>query len=235
MANYRNISMNFWTDAKVVDDFTPEDRYFYLYCLTNPHTNLCGCYEISIKQISREVGYTEDVVARLLKRLDSPHNVIRYSTETKELLLLNWSRYNWSESEKLNKPLIGELRKIKCARFRDYLADLYNSRDKISELFQPEEAPSSQEKVKHRHGEYGWVRLTDDEHARLMKDLGDDELTRCIKYVDESAQATGNKNKWKDWNLVLRKCSRERWGARNATPNQHGNVFADIGREEGVF
>ena len=27
MANYRNISMDFWQDSKVVDDFTPEDRY----------------------------------------------------------------------------------------------------------------------------------------------------------------------------------------------------------------
>ena len=35
MASYRNISMDFWTDSKVVDDFTPEDRYIYLYCMTN--------------------------------------------------------------------------------------------------------------------------------------------------------------------------------------------------------
>lgn len=56
MASYRNISMDFWTDSKVVDDFTPEDRYIYLYCMTNPHTNLCGCYEVSIKQIN--LGFT---------------------------------------------------------------------------------------------------------------------------------------------------------------------------------
>lgn len=70
MASYRNISMDFWTDSKVVDDFTPEDRYIYLYCMTNPHTNLCGCYEVSIKQIANETGYNNDSVERLLKRLD---------------------------------------------------------------------------------------------------------------------------------------------------------------------
>ena len=68
MASYRNISMDFWTDSKVVDDFTPEDRYIYLYCMTNPHTNLCGCYEVSIKQIANETGYNNDTVERLLKR-----------------------------------------------------------------------------------------------------------------------------------------------------------------------
>ena len=66
MANYRNISMAFWTDSKIVDDFTPEDRYIYLYCMTNPHTNLCGCYEVSIKQIANETGYNTDSVERLL-------------------------------------------------------------------------------------------------------------------------------------------------------------------------
>lgn len=51
-------------------------------------------------------------------------------------------------------------------------------------------------------------------YARLIDDLGEEELTRCIDYIDESAQMHGNKNKWRDWNLVIRKCSRERWGIR---------------------
>lgn len=38
MARYRNVSTSFWEDNKVVDDFTPEDKYIYLYCMTNPHT-----------------------------------------------------------------------------------------------------------------------------------------------------------------------------------------------------
>ena len=63
-------------------------------------------------------------------------------------------------------------------------------------------------------GEYGWIHLTDDEHRKLLCDLGEVELNRCITYIDESAQTTGNKNHWKDWNLVLRRCSREKWGPR---------------------
>ena len=52
MALYRTIQISFWTDTKIVDDFTPEDKYFYLYLFTNPHTNLSGCYEISKNQMS---------------------------------------------------------------------------------------------------------------------------------------------------------------------------------------
>ena len=64
------------------------------------------------------------------------------------------------------------------------------------------------------YGAFGWVKLTDDQYFRLVSDLGETEAERCISYVDESAQTTGNKNRWKDWNLVVRKCSREGWGTR---------------------
>lgn len=63
-----------------------------------------------------------------------------------------------------------------------------------------------------KYGQYGWVRLTDKEHDRLISELGEAEFNRCVDYIDERAQITGNKNKWKDWNLVLRRCSKERWG-----------------------
>ena len=83
MALYRNISMNFWTDSKVIDDFSPEDKYFMLYCLTNPYTNLCGCYEISIKQMIRDTGYNEETIEKLLNRLNK-YGVIQYNKQNKE-------------------------------------------------------------------------------------------------------------------------------------------------------
>ncbi len=70
--------------------------------------------------------------------------------------------------------------------------------------------------ARRKYGTYGWVRLTDDEHARLEHDLGAVELARCIAYIDESAQGNGNKNKWRDWCLVVRRCSREGWGRNRA-------------------
>ena len=85
----------------------------------------------------------------------------------------------------------------------------------------------------HKFGDYGWVKLTDEEYNRLLKDLGEREAARCIQYVDESAQATGNKNKWKDWNLVVRKCHREKWGAnRQQTAAKTGNPFLEMLEEE---
>ena len=131
MAIYRSIQMTFWTDAKVVDNFTPEDRYFYLYLLTNPHTNLCGCYEISNKQMSDETGYTKEVIERLIDRMEKTHDVIRFSRDTKEILILNWSKFNWTSSEKFRKPLLKEIDSIKSADFKRFLEDTFNGEDTV--------------------------------------------------------------------------------------------------------
>ena len=61
-------------------------------------------------------------------------------------------------------------------------------------------------------GEYGWIKLTDAQHNKFIADFGESEFNRCVTHIDESAQSTGNKNKWKDWNLVLRRCQRDKWG-----------------------
>ena len=72
----------------------------------------------------------------------------------------------------------------------------------------------------HAHGENGWVKLTDEQYDKLCADLGKAEADRCITYVDESAQSTKNKNKWSDWNLVVRKCHRDGWGLKPSKPSK---------------
>lgn len=121
MAIYRNVHLAFWTDNKVEDDFTPEDKYFYLYLLTNPQTNICGCYEVSFNQMTRQTGYNKETILRLMDRFEKIHNVIRYNAETKEILLMNWYKYNWSKSEKTLAGVEKVAKKIKCAEFEEYI------------------------------------------------------------------------------------------------------------------
>lgn len=121
MALYRNISTAFWTDQKVDDDFTPEDKYFYLYLLTNPHTNICGCFEISWKQLSSETGYTRETIFKLIDRMQRIHQVIRFDEDTMEILLLNWGKYNWSHSERLCKAVNRAAELIKNNEFKEFV------------------------------------------------------------------------------------------------------------------
>ena len=202
MAVYRNILMSFWTDSKVVDDFTPEDKYFYLYLLTNPHTNLCGCYEVSLKQMARETGYNEDTIKRLIERFITVHNTIRYSSSTKEILLLNWHRYNWTTSPKLDKPLLGAIQKVKNSDFKNYLGELYNDRDTVSIPYEYDidttvtvsvtdtvntvTDNNKNKSVKHKYGEYKNVLLTDEELQKLKEEYPDYEerIERLSSYVE---------------------------------------------------
>lgn len=133
MAIFRNVNMSFWTDPKVVDDYTPEDRYFMLYALTNNYTNIIGCYEISIKQMSNDLGYTKDVVENLLRRFKEIHKTIDYDFDTKELMVINWNKYNWSSSPKLDSPLYTAIESVKSDLFHDNLAAIYNNRESVKE------------------------------------------------------------------------------------------------------
>lgn len=86
MAVYRNVQLSFWTDSKIEDDFTPEDKYFYLYLITNPQTNICGCYQISYSQVTNQTGYNKETIKRLIERFENVHNVIRFCEDKRKSL-----------------------------------------------------------------------------------------------------------------------------------------------------
>ena len=121
MAIYRNIQTTFWTDTKVADEMTPEDKLFRLYLLTNPHTNQLGCYEISKRQMANEIGFNVETIEKLLNRFEDVLEVIRYDSDTKEVLVLNWHRHNWTKSPKIQAYIQKELEALKSQDFKDYL------------------------------------------------------------------------------------------------------------------
>ena len=61
------------------------------------------------------------------------------------------------------------------------------------------------------YGEFGWVRLTDRQYRSLQARMGEQTLRECIRYIDCSAQSTQNRNRWKDWYLILRRCYESGW------------------------
>lgn len=129
MATFRQVKLSFWTDHLVSDNFSAEDKYFFLYLLTNIHTNLCGCYEVSMKQIAFEMGYSIETIASVIDRFENKYNLIRYDRSTYELLIVNWSKHNWTESPKFRKLLEKEIESIKDMEFREYLMGIFNGED----------------------------------------------------------------------------------------------------------
>ena len=125
MELYRTIKTSFWKDRKIEEEFTPEDKYFYLYLFTNEHTNLLGCYELGIRQASKETGYDETTISRLFHRFENQHKVIKYNKDNAEVLLLNWHKHNWTKSPKFKNAILKQLNGVKTDEFKEIINTLY--------------------------------------------------------------------------------------------------------------
>ena len=77
MAIKRVVNTDFWTDEKV-EGFTPEEKYFMLFLLTNPYVKLLGIYRITKKQMSFLTGYDTETITKLINRFEKDYNLIRY-------------------------------------------------------------------------------------------------------------------------------------------------------------
>lgn len=91
---FRIVRNSFWTDPKVIDSFTPEDRFFFIYLLTNPRTTQLGIYEFSLSDATRHLGYSKETIKLLLERFEHVYGVIKYSVATGEVAIKNFLRHS---------------------------------------------------------------------------------------------------------------------------------------------
>ena len=109
----RIVDTSFWTDGKV-DDFSPEDKYFLLYLLTNPFSTQLGIYEISIKQVAFQMGYSVDAVKVLIDRFENKYGMILFSPATNEIAIKNFLRHSIIKGgAPVRDCLIKEIKKVK--------------------------------------------------------------------------------------------------------------------------
>jgi len=90
----RIVSTSFWNDDLVLETFTPEDKYFMLYLLTNPHTTQLGIYHLPIKLAAVEMGYSEESIRNLLNRFENTYNLVMYSKDTNEIAIKNYLKHS---------------------------------------------------------------------------------------------------------------------------------------------
>ena len=121
MAVYRSIHVSFWQDEFVLD-LEPNEKYFYLYLMTNSKTTQCGIYELPKKVMELELGYTMDTISILLKKFVSLDKIL-YSESTREIFLLNWLKHNSIKSPKVFSCVEKELKGVKDKGFLGQFAE----------------------------------------------------------------------------------------------------------------
>ena len=90
----RVVNTSFWEDEKTINIFTPEDKYFFLYLLTNPHTTQLGIYKLIPRQAAFETGYSQETINGLIDRFENRYKVIKYSKDTFEVAIKNFLRHS---------------------------------------------------------------------------------------------------------------------------------------------
>lgn len=125
MAKFRKIETSFWSDTYIQEEMSAEDKYFYLYLMTNEYTKQIGIYSISKKQMSFDLGYSIESVKALLQRFENHHKLIKYDSETREIILLNWAKNNLNVGGKPVQDLIKK--EIKEIKNKDFLFLMYEN------------------------------------------------------------------------------------------------------------
>lgn len=230
MAKFRYVQCQFWTDVDIIDNFSPEDRYFYIYLLTNPHTTQCGIYQLSTKQMELETGYNKDTVLILIERFEKKYNKIKYNQDTKEIAIKNWFKYNNSESVNTQKCIEKEFLDVKDKSLIDYVKGLQGGHKGLPYNKKKNKNNKEKEKeiAKNKHLDY--VLLTDIEYAKLKTKFGENEANKWIERLNNYIGSKGKKYKSHymtilNWNNMQED--------KNNGKNQQSNAsnFKDSGEE----
>lgn len=80
-------------------------------------------------------------------------------------------------------------------------------------------------------GTYKRIKLTKDQYNKLIDDYGEDYINQIINRLDEYVESNNNKNKYSNYNLVIRKAIRDNWFKIEKLPSWFNQ---EIKKEEGL-
>ena len=68
MAKERVINTRFWSD-NYISELDPIEKLLFLYFITNPYTEICGIYEVSLRQVALDTGIDrQEMIPKILAR-----------------------------------------------------------------------------------------------------------------------------------------------------------------------
>jgi uncharacterized phage protein (TIGR02220 family) len=123
MAVFRQVHVSFWQDPYIIELESPDHRLFYLYLMTNNKTTQCGIYELSMRFAVIETGLTKEKVDELLNHFMRDKKIL-FDPTTREIMLLNWLKFNPIFSPKIQSCIVKELKTIKNEDFKRLFINL---------------------------------------------------------------------------------------------------------------
>lgn len=215
MAKFRMVHTEFWNDPKVVEEMTPEDKFFFLYLLTNSNTTQVGIYQITKKQIAFDIGYSIESINSLLDRFVNHHKLVKYNPDTREVAIKNWGKYNLNRG---GKPMLdcvrSELEEVKDKELIPYVGenvtnknikDLYDTWDDTSTIrpqYKEEEKEEEEYTVRDLFDHYlskniiKHNKITGPIRTAINARLRDYSYEQLIQVIDNYAEVYFSDNHW---------------------------------------
>ena len=125
MEAYTKVERSFWQDDFILD-LTPEEKYFYLYLMTNNKVNTLGVYVFPLRMAAVETGYNAETIGKLLQRF-CDLGKIAYDPETKEVFLKNWGKRNWTKKTAVLRAMEKDRSQIKSVEILKIVTQQYET------------------------------------------------------------------------------------------------------------
>lgn len=89
----RPVYTEFWIRPDVNEQYTLDDKLLYIYLITNTHFLQHAIYKLSKRMMMMELNMPEDRFNIAFNRLENDFKVIKYSTKTNEVAILDYLKY----------------------------------------------------------------------------------------------------------------------------------------------
>lgn len=187
MAIYRQLHTSFWQDSYVLT-LTPEQKFFFIYLLTNSKTKQCGIYELPIRVAEMETGFNRETIEKLLKYFIKDGKII-FDWKTQEVAIRNWIRYNPDNNPKIKQCINKELKQVKNQGLVQYVYESDTDiTENVSVQYHMDEEPESKKKNPSKEEVVEWF---------LEKGVVS-ESERFFNYYESNGWKVG-KNPMKNW------------------------------------
>ena len=124
MEVFTKVERGYWQDEFILE-LTPEQKFFYLYLMTNNKVNTLGAYVFPLTMSTVELGYNKETVLKLLDHFAQVGKII-WDETTKEVFLLNWPKRNWNKKTATLRALKKDFGALKSPVLRETVALLFN-------------------------------------------------------------------------------------------------------------
>ena len=192
IAEYRYVHTRFWEDPNMLE-LTWEQKYFYLYLITNPKSSQCGISEFPLKLVIAHTGFNKEKILELIDMFENKLKKIKYNPETNEIAIKNWGKYNYlADNIKVKKHIESEFKKVKDIRLIEFVKKerTYIPREK-DESEEEQEIKKNKEKKEYEDG----VFLKPKEYEKLINEIGENPTKEYMKDLSLYIQSKGRRYK----------------------------------------